>query len=92
MYKRQTPTCYGHCKEPSAFEFKDDSTIVQVCPGRYVSRIIAYGMQTNADQFERILRGLVQGMEDVESTDTVSYTHLDVYKRQTLLNLARIAL
>jgi hypothetical protein len=64
-----TPTCYGHCKEPSAFEFKDDSTIVQVCPGRYVSRIIAYGMQTNADQFERILRGLVQGMEDVESTD-----------------------
>jgi hypothetical protein len=64
-----TPSCYGHCKEPSGFEFRDDSTIVQVCPDRYVSRIIAYGNQVDSDQFKRILRGLAPGMEGVESSD-----------------------
>jgi len=64
-----TPSCYGHCKEPSGFEFKDDSMIVQVCPDRYVSRIIAYGNQVDPDQFTKILRGLAQGMEGVESSD-----------------------
>lgn len=65
-----TPNCYGHCKELSGFEFvKDDSMVVQVCPDRYVSRIIAFGNQVDPEQFKRILRGLTPGMEEVESTD-----------------------
>ena len=65
-----TPACYGHCKELSGFEFvKDESMIVQVCPARYVSRIIAYGNQVDQDQFKRILRGLASGMEGVESIE-----------------------
>ena len=65
-----TPSCYGHCKELSGFEFiNDDSMIVQVCPDRYVSRIIAYGNQVDQDQFRGILRGLAPGMEGVESIE-----------------------
>lgn len=65
-----SPSCYGHCKELSGFEFvKDASMIVQVCPDRYVSRIIVYGNQVNPGEFERILRGLAPGMEGVESRD-----------------------
>jgi len=65
-----TPACYGHCKGLSAFEFvKDDSMIVQVCPDRYVSRIITYGSQVDQDQFKRTLHGLAPGMEAVESVD-----------------------
>jgi len=64
-----TPSCYGHCKEQSGFEFKDDSMIVQVCPDRYVSKVIAYGEKVDPDRFKRILRGLASGMEGVESSD-----------------------
>ena len=64
-----TPSCYGHCKEPSGFEFRDDSMIVQVCPDRYVSRIIAYGEKVDPDRFKKILSGLTPGMEGVESSD-----------------------
>ena len=65
-----TPGCYGHCKEASGFEFvKDDSMIVQVCPDRYVSRIIAYGIQVDPDRFKGILCGLAPGMEGVENFD-----------------------
>jgi hypothetical protein len=65
-----TSRCYGHCKELSGFEFvKDDSMIVQVCPERYVSRIITYGNQVDPEQFKRMLRGLAPGMEPVESID-----------------------
>jgi hypothetical protein len=62
-----TPSCYGHCKELTVFELKDDSMIVQVCPDRYVSRIIAYGSQV--DQFMNVLRGLAPGFGGVESSD-----------------------
>ena len=65
-----TPSCYGHCKEPSGFEFvKEDSMIAQVCQGRYVSRIVAYGDQVDQGQFKGILRGLAPGMEGVESAE-----------------------
>ena len=64
-----TPRCYGHCKEPAGFEFKDDSMIVQVCPDRYVSRIVKYGSQVNPDYFKGALRGLASGLEGVESSD-----------------------
>jgi len=64
-----TPRCYGHCKELSNFEFGDDSTIVQVCPDRYVSRIIACGSRVDPDQFKKTLRGLAPGLEGVESSD-----------------------
>lgn len=63
-----TPNC-GHCKAPSAFEFKDDSMIVQVCPERYVSRIVVYGSKADQAQFVKVLRGLAQGMGAVESGD-----------------------
>lgn len=64
-----TSGCHGHCKEPASFEFKDDSMIVQVCPGRYVSRVIGYGKEVDQDQFKKTLRGLAPGLEGVESAD-----------------------
>jgi hypothetical protein len=64
-----TPSCYGHCKEVSAFEFRNDSMIVQVCPSRYVSRIVAYGSQVDPNQFTKVLLGLAQRLEGVESSD-----------------------
>lgn len=65
-----TPSCYGHCKEPSRFEFiGNDSMAVQVCSDRYVSRIVVYGDRVDADRFKRILRGLAPGMEGVENGD-----------------------
>jgi hypothetical protein len=64
-----TPNCYGHCKTLSRFEFRDDSMIVQVCPDRYVSRIITYGSQVDPDQFKETVRGLAPGLERVESSD-----------------------
>jgi hypothetical protein len=64
-----TPSCYGHCKELSGFEFRDDSMIVQVCPDRYVSRIIACGSQVDLDHFKKVLRGLAPELEGVESSD-----------------------
>ena len=64
-----TPICYGHCKGLSRFEFRDDSMVVQVCPDRYVSRIIAYGNQVDPDQFKKVLRRLAPGLQGVESSD-----------------------
>lgn len=64
-----TPICYGHCKTPSRFEFRDDSMVIQVCPDRYVSRIVAYGSRVDPDQFKKTLRGLAPGLEGVESSD-----------------------
>jgi hypothetical protein len=64
-----SPRCYGHCKEPSGFEFRDDSMVVQVCPDRYVSRIVAYGSQVDQDRFKKVLRGLAPGLKEVESSD-----------------------
>ncbi len=43
--------------------------VVQVCPDRYVSRIVAYGSQVDSDHFGGILRGLAAGMEGVETSD-----------------------
>jgi len=43
--------------------------LVQVCPDRYVSRIVRYGSQVDPDQFKRILRMLAPGLEGVESGD-----------------------
>jgi len=63
-----TPICYGHCKTPCRFEFRDDSMVVQVCPDRYVSRIVAYGSRVDPDKLERTLRGLARGLE-VERSD-----------------------
>jgi len=64
-----TPNCYGHCKEKGSFEFKGDSMIVQVCPNRYVSRIVTYGHQVDQNQFRKTLRGLVSGLKTVQSGD-----------------------
>jgi hypothetical protein len=43
--------------------------VVQVCPDRYVSRIVAYGSRVDLDQFRKTLRGLAPGLEGVESSD-----------------------
>jgi hypothetical protein len=64
-----TTICYGHCKGLACFEFRDESIIVQLCPDRYVSRIIAYGSQVDSDRFKKTLRGLAPGFEGVESSD-----------------------
>ena len=64
-----TPNCYGHCKEKGSFEFQGDSMIIQVCPDRYVSRIVTYGPKVDQYQFKETLRRLASGLETVQSGD-----------------------
>jgi hypothetical protein len=64
-----TTVCYGHCEKPSRFEFRDGSLVVQVCPDRYVSRIVGYGRGVDPAQFKKTLRRLARGLEGVESRE-----------------------
>lgn len=59
-----------HCDNTAYLEFINNGLIAaHVCPGRYVSRIIAYGKQLDSDDFKRFVQGAVQEMERVESSD-----------------------
>jgi hypothetical protein len=65
-----TPRCYGHCNETSRFEFVSNGwMIVQVCPDRYVSRIVGFGNEVNPEEFKKTLRAVAPGMEGVELAD-----------------------
>ncbi len=59
-----------HCNGTSDLEYiKDGLTGILVCPGRYVTRIIAYGKEVDADEFKKFVQGTVQGMGKVENVD-----------------------
>jgi hypothetical protein len=60
----------SHCREMAAVEFIGDGPIsAQVCPGRYVSRIITYGKKLDLEQFKRFVRENTPGMSIVEDPD-----------------------
>ena len=62
--------CHGHCGETARLEFTGDGTVTcYVCPGRYVSRIIAYGKELDPKRFREYLRNINSGMGEVEEGD-----------------------
>lgn len=62
--------CGGHCKEMANVEFLNDGSMAaQVCPGGYVSRIIAYGKQVDPVRLKDFVREATPGMVGVEDSD-----------------------
>lgn len=62
--------CSGHCKEMSNVEFLGDGSMAaQVCPKRYVSRIIVYGKQVDQQKLKKFVQGIIPGMLEVEDSD-----------------------
>jgi hypothetical protein len=62
--------CYGHCKEPASLEFIGEGTVsCHVCPGRYVSRVIAYGKKLDLEQFREYIGRAARDMGEVEEGD-----------------------
>ncbi len=60
----------SHCSGQAAIEYLEGGSIgVHVCPGRYVSRIIAYGNPLDPDRFREFVQGAVQGTQRIDDTD-----------------------
>src|SRR5690349_7020679 len=62
--------CNGHCNEMANVEFREGGAMaIQVCPGGYVSRIIAYGKQVDPVRLREFVREVAPGMGRVEDSD-----------------------
>jgi hypothetical protein len=62
--------CQGHCKEMATTEFlKDGMIAAQVCPSRYVSRIIAFRKQPDLESVRQFIQATTQKLGTVEKAD-----------------------
>lgn len=66
----RTSTKCRHCQGVAKFEYLDGGLIaVHVCPGRYVSRIVAYGEMADPPRFMEFVEKAALGLEKVEAGD-----------------------
>ena len=66
----KTPAHCRHCDGTADLEYIGDGLVgVHVCPGRYVTRIIAYGSRPDPEGFLKFVQDSVQGSAKVEGAD-----------------------
>ena len=59
-----------HCDGTADLEYIEDGLIgVHVCPGRYVTRMIAYGSRPDPEGFLKFVQDSVRGSAEVEGAD-----------------------
>ena len=64
--------CYTHCDDPTTLKIiRRDPTLVgcYVCPGGYVSRIVAYGREIDLPWFKEFVTQASRGVSDLRDQD-----------------------
>ena len=64
--------CYGHCSQQTTFEFAggvDGLIACHVCPSRYVSRVMGYGMKVDTASFASTISKALSGRVAMSGSD-----------------------
>ncbi len=65
----KTPAHCRHCDGSADLVYVDKQDAAQVCPGRYVTRVIRYGQDVDAERFSEHIRKVTSGLGTVEPAD-----------------------